>query len=141
MRHERAFVPFALRNDQDRVALVGFRPVQDGSDAGRVVHGPSQPIGPIWFLCRESEDLGTRWRLAMPRTAREILNELRWRQPSRLADTVVVYRDRTRPGGNRTIRGSEIEELERRYFATRTGRLPYYKIEKIECGGETLFER
>ncbi|TLZ86000.1 MAG: DUF504 domain-containing protein [Methanobacteriota archaeon] len=77
----------------------------------------------------------------MTRTAREILNELRWRQPSRLADAVVVYRDRTRPGGSRTIRGSEIEELERRYFATRTGRLPYYKIEKIECEGETLFER
>ena len=77
----------------------------------------------------------------MGRTGREILNELRWRPPSRLADAVVVYRDRTRPGGHRTIHGSEIEELEGRYFATRTGRLPYYKIEKIECGGETLFER
>jgi len=39
------------------------------------------------------------------------------------------------------IRGSEIVELEGRYFTTRTARLPYYKIEKIECAGEAQFER
>jgi len=76
----------------------------------------------------------------MRRTAREILNELRWREPNRLADARVFYRDRTRPEGYRLIRGSEILELERRYFTTRTARLPYYKIEKIECAGEALFE-
>ncbi len=77
----------------------------------------------------------------MSRTAREILNELRWRQPSRLADANVFYRDRTRPEGYRLIRGSQIVELERRYFTTPTARLPYYKIEKIEFAGETLFEQ
>jgi uncharacterized protein (UPF0248 family) len=77
----------------------------------------------------------------MGRSAREILNELRWRQPSRLADANVFYRDRTRPEGFRLIHGSQIVELERRYFTTPTGRLPYYKIEKIEFAGETLFER
>jgi len=77
----------------------------------------------------------------MRRTAREILNELRWPEPNRLADANVFYRDRTRPEGYRLIRGSEILELERRYFTTRTARLPYYKIEKIECAGEALFER
>jgi uncharacterized protein (UPF0248 family) len=74
-------------------------------------------------------------------TAREILNELRWRGPNRLADANVFYRDRTRPEGYRLIRGSKIVELERRYFTTSTARLPYYKIEKIELAGETLFER
>ena len=77
----------------------------------------------------------------MRRTAREILNELRWRQSNRLADANVIYRDRTRLEGYRLIRGSEIRELERRYFTTATARLPYYKIEKIEFAGETLFER
>ena len=39
------------------------------------------------------------------------------------------------------IPGSEVVALERRYFSTRVGRLPYYKIERIECAGEVLFER
>ena len=77
----------------------------------------------------------------MARTAREVLNELRWRQPSHLEDANIVYRDRTRPEGFRVIPGSEVVALERRYFATRVGRLPYYKIERIECAGEVLSER
>jgi uncharacterized protein (UPF0248 family) len=68
----------------------------------------------------------------MAPTAREVLNELRWKEPRRLAGTVIVYRDRTRPEGFRIIRGEEIVDLERRYFTTRGGRLPYYKIERVE---------
>ena len=74
-------------------------------------------------------------------TAREILNEFRWREPSRLSDAVLWYRDRTRPDGHRRIRGSEIVALERRYFTTAKGRLPYYKIERIEISGTVVFER
>ena len=74
-------------------------------------------------------------------TAREILNELRWREPSRLSDAVLWYRDRTRSDGHRRIRGSEIVALERRYFTTARGRLPYYKIERIEITGTVVFER
>ena len=77
----------------------------------------------------------------MGRTAREVLNELRWRKPERLREAVLWYRDRARPEGFRSIRGSEILELERRYFMTATARLPYFKIERIECAGETLFTR
>lgn len=77
----------------------------------------------------------------MARTARAILNELRWREPSRLAEAVLTYRDRVRPEGSRSIRGSEILELERSYFTTSTARLPYYKIERIECAGETIYAR
>jgi len=39
------------------------------------------------------------------------------------------------------VRGSEIVDLERRYFTTGRVRLPYYKIERIEWNGEILFER
>lgn len=77
----------------------------------------------------------------MGRTAREILNELRWREPSRLADAILWYRDRARPEGYRVIRGSEVVDLERRYFATGSARLPYYKIGRIEWNGRVLFER
>jgi uncharacterized protein (UPF0248 family) len=77
----------------------------------------------------------------MVRTARDVLNELRWKQPSRLADAIITYRDWTRPEGFRTLRGDDIIDLERRYFTTRAGRLPYYKIERIERSGEVLFHR
>src|SRR5437773_4028590 len=77
----------------------------------------------------------------MRRTAREVLNGLRWREPNRLSEAAIFYRDRTRPEGFRLIRGSEIQELGRRYFIKGTIRLPYYKIDKIVCAGEALFER
>ena len=77
----------------------------------------------------------------MARTAREILNELRWRAPDRLADATLWYRDRRLPEGHRVIHGNEILDLERRYFTTAGGRLPYYKIQRIELAGDTLFDR
>jgi len=77
----------------------------------------------------------------MRTTAREVLNELRWREPVRLADAVLWYRDRARPEGYRQIHGSEIVDLERRYFTTTNGRLPYYKVERIEVRGQVVFER
>ena len=75
------------------------------------------------------------------KTARDVLNELRWKGADRLPEAVLLYRDRTRPEGHRLIRGSEIVELERRYLVTASGRLPYYKIDRIELAGEVLFER
>jgi uncharacterized protein (UPF0248 family) len=76
------------------------------------------------------------------RTARETLNELRWRGSNRLPDATLWYADRTRAQGRRVIPGSEIVDLERRYFTTSgEGRLPYYKIERIEVAGQTVFER
>lgn len=77
----------------------------------------------------------------MRRTAREVLNELRWRNRDRLGSAVLWVRDRMRAEGVRLVRGEEIVELERRYFATASGRLPYYKIDRIECDGEVVFVR
>ncbi len=77
----------------------------------------------------------------MARTAREVLNELRW-GAHRLADATIWYADRARAEGFRILLGSEISELERRYFSTASaGWLPYYKIERIDVGGETVFSR
>jgi len=76
----------------------------------------------------------------MVRTAREVLNELRWREGDRLAEATISYRDRTAATGLRIIPGSAIVGLERRYFTTVSeGRLPYYKIERIERNGSLLF--
>lgn len=77
----------------------------------------------------------------MTRTAREVLNELKW-STHRLAEATIWYSDRARAEGFRIILGSEIAELERRYFSTASmGRLPYYKIERIVLDGETVFSR
>jgi len=78
---------------------------------------------------------------SMRRTAREVLNELRWREPGRLSDAVLWYIDRVHPEGYRQMRGSEIVDLERRYFTTSRARLPYSKIVWIECGEEVLYTR
>ena len=74
-------------------------------------------------------------------TAREVLNALRWRGDRDLRAARIEYADRVRPGGMRVIEGSEIVELERRYFTTATTRLPYYKVLRITAGAEVLFER
>lgn len=75
------------------------------------------------------------------KTAREVLNELKWRGPDRLAQAVLWYVDRARPEGYRLIAGSEILSLGRRYFEIASTRLPYYKIVRIECEGQVVFER
>jgi len=92
------------------------------------------------FVPRRRKD-GNTIAASMRRTAREVLNELRWREPGRLSDAVLWYLDRARPEGYRLIRGSEIDDLERRYFTTAGARLPYYKIVRIECGGEVVYTR
>lgn len=79
--------------------------------------------------------------LTMAPTAREVLNELRWSTHC-LADATIWYSDRARAEGFRIILGSEIVDLERRYFTTASaGRLPYYKIERISVAGTTVFDR
>src|SRR5436309_14333068 len=77
----------------------------------------------------------------MRRTAREVLNGLRWREPNRLSDEAIFYRDRTRPEGFQLLRGSEIQEPGRRYFIKGTIRLPYYKVDKLACARTTLCAR
>src|SRR5436853_6129087 len=92
-------------------------------------------------FCAAKEKLRKDIGVGMVRTAREVLNGLRWRDPHQLEQAVVSYRDRTRPEGFRTIRGGGIVDIERRYLTTRTARLPYYMFERIEVAGEVLFER
>ncbi len=78
----------------------------------------------------------------MARTAREVLNELRWREGDHVAEATIWYRDRAAASGVRVIPGADVVDLERRYFTTgAAGRLPYYKIERIERGGTVIFER
>ena len=74
------------------------------------------------------------------RKAREVLNELRWREGSDLRKAVVWVRGRTAENV-KAIGGDEITELGHRYFSTATATIPYYKVVRIEYEGEVRFER
>ena len=74
------------------------------------------------------------------RRARDVLNELRWREGRDLARAVVWVRGRW-ADDLKAVRGEEITELGRRYFSTATATIPYYKVVRIECAGEILFQR
>jgi len=73
-------------------------------------------------------------------TAREVLNELRWREGRDLRRAEVWVRGRTADDAKR-IGGDEITELGHRYFSTASATIPYYKVLRIHYEGETLFER
>jgi uncharacterized protein (UPF0248 family) len=77
----------------------------------------------------------------MPSTAREVLNELRWRRGRRMADAVLYVRDRLTPNRYREVSGADITALGRRTFDTATATIPYYKVARIEQRGRLLFER
>ena len=77
----------------------------------------------------------------MARTAREVLNELRWRSGRDLGRAEIWVADRARAGGARVLLGAEIRDLGHRYFSTARATIPYYKILKILYDGKVLFER
>ncbi len=85
-------------------------------------------------------DLWPGFDARIVRTAREVLNELKWREGRDLAKASVWVRGRT-ANDVKAIGGDEITELGRRYFSTATATIPYYKVVRIEYGGEVLFER
>ena len=74
-------------------------------------------------------------------TARDVLNALRWRGDRDLRAARIEVADRVRREAIRLIEGSDVVDLERRYFTTATARLPYYKVLRITIGFEVLFER
>lgn len=72
--------------------------------------------------------------------ARDVLNELRWREGRDLGKADVWVRGRSATDV-KAIGGDEITELGRRSFSTARATIPYYKIVRIVCGDEVLFER
>ena len=77
----------------------------------------------------------------MGRTAREVLNELKWREGESLEDAVLFVRDRRVPERLRAIPGSELTALDAATFETAGATIPYYKIARIEYRGKLVFER
>lgn len=74
------------------------------------------------------------------RRARDVLNELRWREGRDFSKVVVWVRGRTAEDV-KAIGGGEITDLGRRYFSTATATIPYYKVVRIEYEGAIVFAR
>lgn len=66
------------------------------------------------------------------RRAREVLNELKWREGRDMSQAEIWFADRNEPLGYKVIRGGDIMEVGRGYFSTAEAMLPYYKILRIE---------
>jgi len=75
------------------------------------------------------------------RTARETLNELKWRKGLDLSRAEIWVANRTQASGGRVLSGSEIVSWGHRYFTTARATIPFYKILKITYGDRVLFER
>ncbi len=77
----------------------------------------------------------------MARTARDTLNELKWRGSYDFTRAKVWVADRTRPEGGRVLSGAEIVDLGHRYFTTARATIPFYTVLRIEYEGRILYER
>lgn len=75
------------------------------------------------------------------RRAREVLNELKWREGRDMSQAEIWFADRNEPLGYKVIRGGDIMEVGRGYFSTAEAMLPYYKILRIEYDGKALFDQ
>ncbi len=79
--------------------------------------------------------------LLVARTAREVLNELRWRPGYDLTRAEIWVADRRRPEGGRILSGADVLEIGHRYFVTTRATIPFYKVLRIRYAGRLLFER
>jgi uncharacterized protein (UPF0248 family) len=86
------------------------------------------------------------------RTAREILNEIRWREDKDIAKVEVHYIHRGAPGDTAVIRGGDIGEIGHMFFEVETGEggpgvvdgrasIPFHRILRIVYDGEVVFSR
>lgn len=78
----------------------------------------------------------------MPRsTAREVLNELKWRLNKDFGKVEVHYVHRGAPGDMMVLKGTEIMSLDQLFFHTETATIPYHRIFLITYESEEVFRR
>lgn len=75
------------------------------------------------------------------KTAREVMNELKW-HPDRDFDLVAVhYIHRGAPGDEMVLDGYQIRDLGQLFFHTAESTIPYHRIFKITYEGNVVFSR
>ena len=73
--------------------------------------------------------------------ARDVLNELKWREDRELDRAVIHYIHRGAPGDEKAIPGADIRELGNSFFSTSEATIPYHRIFRIEFDSSVIFER
>jgi len=74
-------------------------------------------------------------------TAREKLNELKWRPGKGLDSVEISYVHRGAPGDRKVITGNEITELSQLFFHTEDATIPYHRIRTIKDENGIVWER
>ncbi|PKK86630.1 MAG: DUF504 domain-containing protein [Thermoplasmata archaeon HGW-Thermoplasmata-1] len=76
------------------------------------------------------------------KTARDVLNELKWGDGfGNLDDVVVFYLHRGAQDDIRSVGGAEIDSLGHSSMEIGDTSIPYHRIRKITLRGKTVFER
>ncbi|MGD0057757.1 MAG: RNA repair domain-containing protein [Methanomassiliicoccales archaeon] len=71
---------------------------------------------------------------------KEVLTKLKWGPGSDIRDAEIHFLHRGAPNDTKVIKGADIVELERSFFVTTEGVIPYHRIRKVMCRGKTLYE-
>ena len=73
--------------------------------------------------------------------ARDILNELKWRQDRDLNQAEIWYLHRGAPNDTMIILGSDIIELQRSFMKLSEAMIPYHRILKIVYEDKVIWEK
>jgi uncharacterized protein (UPF0248 family) len=74
-------------------------------------------------------------------TAREKLNELKWREEFDFTEVQVVYIHRGAPNDVMFIGGNDIISLDRSFMQTTEAYIPYHRIIQVQYKGEIIWKR
>ena len=74
-------------------------------------------------------------------TAREVLNELKWREDRDFGLVKVYIIHRGNPGDSKLLVGDEIHGLDQLFFQTEETSIPFHRIYKITYDEETVYTR
>ena len=72
--------------------------------------------------------------------AKQVLDELKWREDMALAEAIIFYVHRGAPDDTKTISGKDIIETDASFFTTAEASVPYHRIFRIEYRGQILLE-
>lgn len=74
-------------------------------------------------------------------TARELLNEYKWRSEFDFLQISITYIHRGAPDDTITITAEEIQQLGRSFFSTTSAEIPYHRIIRIDYKNKPVWIR
>ncbi len=75
------------------------------------------------------------------RTAKDVLNEIKWTEGKDLKECEIFYVHRGAPGDFKVMDGKDIVELGRSFIYIEEGQIPYHRVFKIKHKGDIVLSR